>query len=231
MLNIAPALYGQSDKYIQVWLYIFNVIAQGSDTMLVNDILVNCKVTRQGFYEIINRGLRLFNEQNIHVTIYRKHLTDKHIIINVASINQSTNNQTTNNQTTNNQTTNNQQQQTKRSKTINEQQSVVINSIVTYLNEVTNKHYRPDNATTMRLITARLNNGFTIEQFKYVIDVKSSHWLNSDMEKYLRPETLFGNKFDGYLNETITTKQPSSPTEQAIRNAEETIDRDWGVST
>jgi uncharacterized phage protein (TIGR02220 family) len=228
MLNIAPALIGQSDKYIQVWLYIFNTIAEGSDTMAVNDILVNCKVTRQGFYEIINRGLRLFNEHNIHVTIYRKHTTDKNIIVNVAFINQSTKPKQTSTNTTTEQTN---IQPTKRTKNINEQQNMVINAIVTYLNEVTGKNYRPDNATTVRLILARLNNGFTLEQFKYVIDIKANHWLNSDMEKYLRPETLFGNKFDGYLNETITTKQPSSPTEQAIRNAEETLNRDWGVGT
>ena len=37
--------------------------------------------------------------------------------------------------------------------------------------------------------------------FKKVIDSKSKEWLNTDFEKYLRPATLFGSKFESYLNE------------------------------
>lgn len=39
-----------------------------------------------------------------------------------------------------------------------------------------------------------------MEDFKRVIDWKSSEWAGTEMEKYLRPETLFGTKFEGYLN-------------------------------
>ena len=38
------------------------------------------------------------------------------------------------------------------------------------------------------------------------IDKKVSEWQNGDMAKYLRPETLFGTKFDGYLNQPIAKK-------------------------
>jgi uncharacterized phage protein (TIGR02220 family) len=52
------------------------------------------------------------------------------------------------------------------------------------------------------LVSARLNEGFTVQDFKTVIDNKVSSWFgNKDMEKFLRPETLFGTKFEGYLNE------------------------------
>ena len=75
-------------------------------------------------------------------------------------------------------------------------------NIVEYLNEKAHKNYKADTSKTKSLIDARLNEGFTYEDFVKVIDTKCSSWIDTDMEKYLRPETLFGNKFEGYLNET-----------------------------
>ena len=73
--------------------------------------------------------------------------------------------------------------------------------IVDYLNAKAGTRYKASTASTHRLIKARLNEGFTIEDFKTVIDKKCAEWLtNSKMEQYLRPETLFGSKFEGYLN-------------------------------
>ena len=218
MLNIAPALYGQSDKYIRVWLYVFFHIATGNNKICVGDIIKECAITRQSFYEIINRGVRVFNENGIVLSIHREHLTDKYIIINT-SIEKSIVQQPIKAE----------QPKEKPTKSINEQQGLAINAIITYLNEVTNKHYTTTNATTVRLIVARLNNGFTLEQFKYVIDVKAAHWMNTEMEKFLRPETLFGNKFEGYLNETITTNQQGDSTAKRIRTAQESVERDWGI--
>ena len=49
---------------------------------------------------------------------------------------------------------------------------------------------------------ARFNEGYTLEDFKQVIDIKTAEWKDSpEFSKYLRPETLFGSKFDGYLNQ------------------------------
>ena len=63
---------------------------------------------------------------------------------------------------------------------------------------------------TIREIKARLNEGFKLEDFKIVIDNKCSEWLNDKkMNQYLRPDTLFGTKFESYLNQKpkeITTK-------------------------
>ena len=73
--------------------------------------------------------------------------------------------------------------------------------IVDYLNAKAGTRYKASTASTHRLIKARLNEGFTLEDFKTVIDKKCAEWLtNSKMEQYLRPETLFGTKFEGYLN-------------------------------
>lgn len=82
----------------------------------------------------------------------------------------------------------------------------IIKDIVEYLNLKTNSSYRYSSDKTKRTINARLNEGFTLEDFKKVIDIKTTQWLgDKKMEQYLRPETLFGTKFESYLN----TKLPN----------------------
>ena len=76
----------------------------------------------------------------------------------------------------------------------------VITEIVDYLNEKAHKKYRSNNKTTIRHINARLKEGRTLSDFKQVIDNRCATWLGTDMEQYLRPETLFGSKFESYLN-------------------------------
>ena len=76
-------------------------------------------------------------------------------------------------------------------------------SIVDYLNERAGTRYKANTAKTKTVIKARLSEGFTIEDFKTVIDKKCAEWLNTEWEKFLRPETLFGTKFEGYLNAKI----------------------------
>lgn len=81
--------------------------------------------------------------------------------------------------------------------------------VVSYLNEKTNKSYRPSTKATKRVIKARLNEGFDLKDFKKVIDIKVAAWIDDEkMSNYLRPETLFGPKFEGYLNEKIKSKAP-----------------------
>ena len=70
--------------------------------------------------------------------------------------------------------------------------------IIDYLNQKTGARYR-DSTLSKKHIIARLNEGYTVEDFKKVIDYKCNEWLGTDMAKYLRPETLFGTKMDGYL--------------------------------
>ena len=73
--------------------------------------------------------------------------------------------------------------------------------ILEYLNNKTNRNYSYKSKKNQEMIKARFNEGYTIDDFKKVIDNKCSDWLNDDkMNEYLRPETLFSNKFDGYLN-------------------------------
>ena len=72
--------------------------------------------------------------------------------------------------------------------------------IIDYLNEKADKKYMANNKVTQKHINARLKEGYTVEDFKSVIDKKCAEWKNTEMEQYLRPETLFGTKFEGYLN-------------------------------
>src|SRR5690606_32534716 len=83
----------------------------------------------------------------------------------------------------------------------NEKEVIPYSEIVDYLNERANKSYRSTGKKTQSLIRARFNDGFGVDDFKRVIDNKVATWLGGDMDKYLRPETLFGTKFEGYLNE------------------------------
>jgi uncharacterized phage protein (TIGR02220 family) len=75
--------------------------------------------------------------------------------------------------------------------------------IISYLNEKAGTKYRASGNKTQRLIKARFNNGFNIADFKKVIDTKTAEWSGTDMAKYLRPETLFGTKFESYLNQEV----------------------------
>ena len=82
-----------------------------------------------------------------------------------------------------------------------------IKEVIEYLNGVLGTHYKDSTDKNKSLIRARLREGFTVEDFKVVIDKKASAWLTDpQMQKYLRPETLFGTKFESYLNEPNTYK-------------------------
>ena len=76
---------------------------------------------------------------------------------------------------------------------------------IVYLNQVANKRYKFVDKTK-RLLLARFKEGYTLDDFKQVIDIKTAEWKDSpEFSKYLRLETLFGSKFDGYLNQKPKT--------------------------
>lgn len=96
-----------------------------------------------------------------------------------------------------------------------------ITEIIDYLNLKTNKNYKTTTQKTRTLIKARMNEHFTVDDFKIVINKMCTEWMGTNMEKYLRPETLFGTKFEGYLNQTLT----KSETEIRIDNVNALIDQ------
>ena len=75
-----------------------------------------------------------------------------------------------------------------------------IRAIVDRLNEKLGTGYRHTTEKTRKLIAARYAEGNNREDFITVIDTMTEEWTGTRFERYLRPETLFGAKFEGYLN-------------------------------
>lgn len=87
----------------------------------------------------------------------------------------------------------------------------IYSAVIQHLNEKTGKSYRSGTKATQRYINARLNEGFTQEDLINVIDKKTSEWKGGDYEMYLRPSTLFGEKFEGYLNNLFSQQAKEDP--------------------
>lgn len=94
-----------------------------------------------------------------------------------------------------------------------------VEEVIEYLNNKINASYRANTKSTVSVIMARLNENYTVEDFKLVIDKKSKEWLGSTMEKYLTPQTLFGNKFEQYINQKIITEPKGSSFNKAADGA------------
>lgn len=85
--------------------------------------------------------------------------------------------------------------------------------IINYLNQKTNSHYKFNSKTTQTKINARLNEGYKLDDFIAVIDKKYAEWKGTEFEQYLCPETLFGTKFEKYLNQKTSGVKRVSTTE------------------
>lgn len=88
----------------------------------------------------------------------------------------------------------------------NSNSNYIIKEVIDFLNEKISTNYKSSSRKTITSINARIKEGFTLEDFKTVIEKKCKEWKGTDMEKYLRPETLFGTKFESYLNQNIIIK-------------------------
>lgn len=84
----------------------------------------------------------------------------------------------------------------------------IIKKIIDYLNNKTKSKFKYSTKITQEKIIARLNEGYKLDDFIVVIDKKCDEWLNNaEFVKYLCPETLFGRKFEKYLNQKVITKK------------------------
>jgi uncharacterized phage protein (TIGR02220 family) len=81
-----------------------------------------------------------------------------------------------------------------------------VEEIVDFLNLKAGTNYMSSTKETKNIINARLKEGFKVEDFFKVISQKTENWKETDYEKYLRPETLFGSKFESYVNEKPSKK-------------------------
>ena len=100
--------------------------------------------------------------------------------------------------------------------------------VIEYLNQKTGKKFKSGSKANQKHIKARFSEGFTLEDFKRVIDLKCEEWSGSQMDMYLRPETLFGSKFDSYLNACPAAKHQSQEPEEIEESVDYSqMDRRW----
>ena len=92
-----------------------------------------------------------------------------------------------------------------------------IKQIIDYLNQKTQSNFKTNTEATKKSIIARLKEGYTVEDFKRVIDAKVKDWAdNAEMREYLRPQTLFRpSNFESYLNEA---NRPQVKSKNAFKN-------------
>lgn len=94
---------------------------------------------------------------------------------------------------------------------VKKKESPPYQEIIDYLNEKAGKKFKVNDKTKAH-INARVNDGYTLSDFRAVIEKKVAEWRGTEMDKFLRPETLFGTKFESYLNQNETVKKRAKST-------------------
>lgn len=155
--------------------------------LIDNGYITSDLIYKEGSKEILNRYIRIAVhpiQENLNTPIQEK-LKDNNTSFN-----------TTSNNTSN-------------KDNVGQPDLVPVVEIIDYLNQKTGKEYKDTTKKTISLIKARWNEGFTLEDFKRVIDNKVADWKDDQKwSAYLRPATLFnGDKFEGYLNEVHYQKK------------------------
>lgn len=196
-------LYKKPIEYQLLWIYILGQINDGKTSIIKIKYLKNkFKYNKTKFYRVLRFGLEFFNNNSNGVCI---ELNQQNLIINIVRNKQST-------------------------KTIplpKKNNKELIENVIDYLNEKTNKRFTAKNKQTIRFINARIKDGYNENDFRKVIEIKSAKWLNSSMEDYLRPQTLFSGKMESYLNEKNNKKKTNerfTKTQSAVDKAKQL---DW----
>lgn len=156
-------------------------VSQTTISMLIKNLIDNGYIEseiiyKEGSKEILNRYLKIIKGgylKNFKEGI-KENLKD---------------NNTSNNNTSNN------------NKKYKKEIEIPYEEIVNYLNEKANTNFKYTTKNTQKNIKARYKENYTLEDFKKVIDNKTKEWLYTKYEIYLRPDTLFGEKFELYLHQ------------------------------
>ena len=196
-------LYKKPIEYQLLWIYILGQINDGETSIIKIKYLKNkFKYNKTKFYRVLRFGLEFFNNNSNGVCI---ELNQQNLIINIVRNKQST----------------------KTTPLPKKNNKELIENVIDYLNEKTNKRFTAKNKQTIRFINARIKDGYNENDFRKVIEIKSAKWLNSSMEDYLRPQTLFSGKMESYLNEKNNKKKTNerfTKTQSAVDKAKQL---DW----
>lgn len=193
--------------YYQTWMPL--LIQYNGESQQTIKLSVTPNVPKSTYYRVISYGIEVFPKYVKTTTIIKKR---NELIIEKISIKAPE-------QVVKIEPIKKTQRQPKVEPTIQEN---LIEPIIDYLNECTGKSYKSNSKIAISNINARLKEGYTLDDFRKVIQVKSTKWIGTKWEDYLTPNTLFGNKFESYLNENINipkTKQESAY-EQVIKATE-----------
>jgi uncharacterized phage protein (TIGR02220 family) len=173
-------LLAKPDKYLLVWAFISSQLYRNEGTVGVYEIIGKYKVPKSTLKRILEYG-RNYNGFKMDIIWRNNVLLFKNIEKKVET------------------------KMVSKRKESGKSVAVImepVEQIVDYLNEKCGKKYKKDNKQTKLLINARIKEEFTVEDIKKVIQKKCNEWMGTEMEKYLRPQTLFGNKFESYLNQS-----------------------------
>ncbi|EOR20194.1 hypothetical protein A500_18192 [Clostridium sartagoforme AAU1] len=92
-----------------------------------------------------------------------------------------------------------------------------VNEILEYLNSKLGTRYKENNKITIMLINNKLEEGYSVDDFKIVVDKKVKTWKDTEFEQYLNPKTLFGDKFEIYLNQNIIKQDKNNKSYENYR--------------
>lgn len=182
LIKFLNILYKKPKDYQIFWLYILGQIIDGKQSFVsINELKKIFGYNKTKFYRILRFGLPFFNKKNNGVFI------DSNNSILIIEVIRNTN-------------------KVQDKKPI-ENNKEIIRNVIEFLNSKTNKNFTTKSSKTISCINSRIKEGFIENDFIKVIEIKTEKWLGTSMEEYLRPITLFGNKFDSYLNETNKTNK------------------------
>lgn len=204
IISFLKILYSKSKNYVSVWSFLFSKIELEEKTSVsIFEISTQTKIPIKTLYRILSFGFDYLYKNGFEYVFY---LEKNQVIICLKS-------SVENNQFILSKIQKEKKQNlpkiTKPSspkkipikRQPKENNIDLVDIILNYLNSKTNKHFQSSNKITCKLINERLLEGFTLENFYYVIDQKSEQWLDTKYEASLRPQTLFGPNMEGYINE------------------------------
>ena len=200
------------DKYLLVWAQIFSKLDnRGEGVLFVYEIIARNNTPKPTLKRILEYGNQ-YSGFNLNFIWRNNTLIFSRVIDKVEKKKEIKVNK----------------KETLKAEIITEEEGVIL-----FLNDNCGTNYKVSTKATKNLIKAKLKEGFTVEEIKEVIKIKKNEWLGTEMEKYLRPQTLFGNKFESYLNQSTkikihskisnygkTTKKRSDDFQDAIAKAD-----------
>lgn len=94
----------------------------------------------------------------------------------------------------------------KEAETYTDKEKEIVREVIEHLNKTSGKAFKYTTPNTIKLICNRLAEGYELNSFIDVIDKKCRDWNETEKAQYIRPETLFGEKFESYVNQKFKSK-------------------------